>query len=240
MTKRLAAFDFDHTISELNTDLVVRDLVSAGYISDRIKEIYKTYGWTMYMREIFKLLHEKRIKKENIEDAIKGIPEVEGIKNCIKFLAENNFDIIIISDSNSEFIRIWNEHNEITEYIHSVFTNKAHFDDKGRLHIAPFGHQTECKLSAINICKGKVLQKFIENQTDVAYDKVFYIGDGKNDVCPILRLPENSYGCAREGYSCIKELNKMTVQNPKCLKAKLYIWKNGIDLQTFIENEINS
>lgn len=231
--RKLVAFDFDHTVVDDNTDIVVRDLAKSK-ISDEIKALYKKSGWIPYMQEIFYVLHGDGFRKKEILEAIKGIPEVAGLKALFKALNDTGVvDIIIISDSNSVFIKQWCDHNNVTDYIKEVFTNQAHFNDDEVLKIQPYHHQMECPLSSENLCKGKVLEDYVESQlveNGIAYDNIFYIGDGHNDICPILRMGAHDFGYARKGYRMQKELDK----NNTSLDATLEIWTDGRDLKQLI------
>ena len=43
-----------------------------------------------------------------------------------------------------------------------------------------------------------------------SFTHICYVGDGKNDFCPSLRLAEEDVTCVREGYSLQKYIeNKM-------------------------------
>ncbi|XP_062565614.1 pyridoxal phosphate phosphatase PHOSPHO2-like [Armigeres subalbatus] len=239
--KQLAVFDFDHTISEYNTDLVARDLLDQNLITPEIRSIVRSCGWIPFMQRVFRLLHQSGVTPGDIKSAIRGIPEVSGIKSCIAELAANNFHIIIISDSNTEFIKVWNEFNGIEKYIHTTFTNPAKFNNNGLLEVHPFHHQTECNISSKNLCKGKILDDFIYkqlNEANTEYEKVFYIGDGKNDVCPMLRLTDNGYACPRDGYSCFDELNTAISKRSDSYNAKIMKWMNGSHLANLIFKEL--
>ena len=239
--KKLAVFDFDHTISALNTDLTVRDLIDSSLISPETKKLYRSDGWTQYMQNVFKHLYQNGKTKDDMCRAIRTIPEISGMKSCIKFLAQNEFDVIIISDSNSVFIDMWNEHNGITNCFYTVYTNKARFDDSGLLCITPYHHQTDCKFSSTNLCKGTIMKQFLEEQEKLFnkyYEKIFVVGDGSHDICPMLKLDINGYACARDGFPCSKDLVKMLDSSPNSVQAKVYLWKDGNDLLKFIKKEL--
>ena len=62
--------------------------------------------------------------------------------------------IIIISDSNTEFIRHILEARRLAHLVDKVFTNPASWAEDGRLTIGPYHHQESCTLSTKNLCKG--------------------------------------------------------------------------------------
>lgn len=240
MKKRLAAFDFDHTIVNKNTDLVARDLIQVDKIPAEVSNLYKQSGWIPYMQAIFNILYSNAISKDQILNAIAEIPEVPGILKAIDQLCQMNFHVIIISDSNSVFIEKWCNENGLIQNITETFTNKAQFNTSGKLEIVPFHHQTDCQLSSENLCKGKVLEDFIDMQKhkDIYYDTVFYIGDGQNDVCPALRLKLGDYACARIGYKMEKDLDLRRISKTSKLKlnAEIIRWSDGNDLITQINS----
>lgn len=255
--KRLIALDFDDTIVADNTDIVVRDILPATAITDDIRRLYTAKGWTEYMQAIFTVLHAEHIDRAAIRQRILDIPEVPGMVATItRLVREHNFDAIIISDSNAEFIGTWNRSNGLSgsddddakpPVMSHVFTNPGEFDATGRLCIRPYHHQTECPLSTANLCKGRVLQEFVRAQrqrgdgaTPVAYGQVFYVGDGRNDLCPSLRLRADAdMACARSGFQLEKLLSKRTEaaaagngdeaakEAPKCAVVS---WTDGRDL----------
>lgn len=235
--RKLVAFDFDHTVVDDNTDIVVRDLVKSE-ISDEVTKLYKSSGWILYMQEIFYILHANGFTKSQIKNTIERIPEVDGLKMLFKQLYDTgSVDTIIISDSNSMFIKFWCDHNDVSKYIKHIYTNQAQFNDDDVLKIRPYHHQVDCQLSSENLCKGSILEDFVRNQLNerhVIYDNIFYIGDGHNDICPVLRLGAEDFGYARKGYRMQKELEKQNTS----LDAKLEIWTDGHDLKQSIFQHI--
>lgn len=249
--RNLVAFDFDHTVVNDNTDIVVRDLIAKEKISDDVKLLYTSSGWIPYMQAIFNLLHSNGFKRNDLLTAIECIPEVNGMKELMRRLYETQqTDVIVVSDSNSEFIGHWCRHNGIDEYVTQVFTNPAAFNTDELLDIQPHHHQTTCTLSSVNLCKGDVLANYLQEQqktNDVIYRKIFYVGDGHNDLCPILRLAKDDYGCARNGYRLEKELQALgttddTPENDKSnghtIDAGVFVWNDGNELAEFILKNI--
>lgn len=236
----LAAFDFDHTMVNDNTDTVVASLLNPGDIPPEVISLSKT-GWTKYMQAIFALLHQAEIKPARIKKTVVEIAETAGMVKCLKTLRANNFDLIIISDSNSQFIRDWNDAHDLTNDFAQVYTNPAHFDERGMLVLKPYERQTDCNLSAVNLCKGKALSEFISRRREdknIRYEHVFYVGDGMNDICPALRLSEADFACMRIDYSMDKRIKKVAADNNLVLRAQTIRWTNGLDLLAAIISKI--
>lgn len=231
--RRLAAFDFDHTIVSQNTDTVVRDMLPNELVNTRaLNELMENDCWTEYMAEVFRLLHAQQVNESRIRDTIRCIPEVPGFVRLIKHLHKKlNFDLIIISDSNSVFIDEWLRAHNLLDCFNAIFTNPAEFAPNGRLLVRPHHQQTDCKLSASNLCKGRVLEHFVIEQDlryNIRYDHVFYVGDGNNDICPVLRQRACDFACARQGFAMEKHLIKN--RNKLKLRANLLIWRSGFEL----------
>lgn len=239
--KYLAAFDFDYTVVAQNTDTVIRDLLPPHKLTKDMQDIIELQGWTEYMAEVFRRLHESNVKPEKILQTIQGIPEVPGFVRMLKRLnAKYGCDLIVISDSNSIFIEEWLRSHGLTDSFVKVFTNPAHFEeDTCLLRIQPFHHQTDCRLSSVNLCKGKVLEHFLIEQDlrfNLTYEHVIYVGDGNNDICPVTKLRQRDIACAREGFSMEKTLAK----NPMKLKVRseFITWKTGFDLLDKLERHM--
>lgn len=235
----LAAFDFDHTIVKQNTDTVCRDMLlkkDTDNLRPRLREIARNKGWTKHMATVFHELYKRKVTPERILDEIRCLPEVQGMCTLLRKLHDvHDFDLIIISDSNSVFIDTWLQGQEgLTEppLFQRIYTNPAYFDANGLLHIRPYHKQKHCTLSAENLCKGHVLSKFIRDKrggssNPYPYERVFYIGDGSNDVCPAIRLRPQDVVCARMGYSMAKELTAMKNTDDKLCEAQLVLWTDG-------------
>ncbi|XP_067634639.1 probable phosphatase phospho2 [Eurosta solidaginis] len=232
VSRRLVAFDFDCTVVDDNTDTVVRDLLPKDKLPS--ETIIQKEGWQEYMGEVFKRLHQQCYSPQSIREKIRAIPEVPGFVRLLKRLHQSpgkKYDLIIVSDSNSVFIKEWLEAHGLTNCFQSIFTNPAHFDNDGLLHVRPYHHQTECQLSAANLCKGKIMEHFVAKRNlrdNTHYECIIYVGDGHNDLCPVLKLREGDIACPRQDFALDK---KITAHRHKMdLRADIVVWKNGFEL----------
>ncbi|KAK9732019.1 putative Phosphatase [Popillia japonica] len=158
------------------------------------------------------------------------------------------YDIIIISDSNTYFIDTWLNKHSFTKNIDKVFTNPANFVD-GLLKIEMYHLQSDCKLSTKNLCKGRILDEYLAAQKNngIIYDRVIYVGDGTNDLCPILRLQQDDLACVRANYKCAELVNLLRLGQPIDKSGKIYnvksqvlIWQNGCDILSYVKNKFVS
>lgn len=230
MRRLLMAFDFDHTIIDDNSDLVVRNMLGQTPIPDNIKKMYRTDGWTAYMQNIFNLIHTQGITQQSITEKITKIPYVPGIDALFNFLEKRgDCEVIIISDSNSVFINEWLQGANVHHIVNKTFTNPAWYDESGKLIVKMFHEQDWCKLSTKNLCKGHILQTYIEDRAKegITFDHIGYVGDGKNDLCPCLKLSPTDLAFPRQGYSLAKLLEK---QMEHKINAQIHIWETGHDI----------
>lgn len=241
VTKNLAIFDFDYTVVSKNTDTEVLELLTTD-IPEEIEEIRETNCWTIFMGEAFKLLYKDKIDKTSIHKTIIEIPETKGMCKLFRALHNDfNYDIIIISDSNSIFIQDWLEAHALTGCVKEVFTNPAHYDDNGLLLIEPYQYQFECKLCSRNLCKGAVMKKYIESAEKLGteYVRVIYAGDGSNDFCPMIKLRAADVAFPRLGFKIMNRIEKHKDDPELTVKAVLKPWTDGCDiLKTVRELEV--
>nr|XP_003706641.1 PREDICTED: probable phosphatase phospho2 [Megachile rotundata] len=247
----LVAFDFDHTIANDNTDVVARKLLPKEKLPDSVKDLHRSSGWIPYMGKIFELLHNNSIDVKQIKNAVVNIPPVPGVDELLRELHTRGCEIIIISDSNTLFINEWLKSKNLNHVITETFTNPAKISDDGMIRVDMYHVQNSCKLSTVNLCKGQILEGYIKkrNSEGTYFDRVVYVGDGKNDLCPILRLCERDLAFPRKDYMLIKILNDTAILNdtilnnttnceiPK-LQAGVFPWNHGIQILDKLEEII--
>lgn len=238
--RRLAIFDFDHTVADNNTDTYIRDLLPKELIPCATRKLYKSDGWTAYMQAVFKLLDVHGLGEEQILTRLYQIQPTAGMRELLQNLRDTeNTDVIFISDSNDYFIEAWLKHYNLTDCVYKVFSNPARFAN-GLLNIEMYHLQTTCKLSTKNLCKGMIMEEFIANREkdeNIVYDRVFYAGDGANDFCPMIRLRHGDLACVRKGFKC-EELIRNTIEGRAVhltgiiyeLKANVLMWETGFDI----------
>jgi len=233
--KGLIAFDFDQTIIDANSDLVVIDMIE-GEVPEEAQKLYTEDNWTDYMQAIFKHLHDAGVKKKQFDDLLASLPFVRGLPALLKWLRESDYEIIIISDSNSYFIEHVLSTHGLSQYVTEIFTNPARFDDEGPLRIEWFHVQDSCNLSTKNMCKGQILEEYIAKRKSeqVCFRHHYYCGDGSNDFCPSLRLEEGDVTFPRVGFKLEAKLKQSD-----SIKATVVPWTNGDEIMEYIKRESN-
>ncbi|XP_052763731.1 pyridoxal phosphate phosphatase PHOSPHO2-like [Mya arenaria] len=236
--KILVAFDFDHTVVDGNTDIEITKLCPEGKVPAEIKKKHKKTGWTPYMGAIFKFLKDHNISAKEMKETIQGIPLNEGMEELLKYLDNEIFEVIVISDSNSVFIDDSLEKHGFKDVIKTIYTNPAYYDESGLLHIEFYHTQDWCDLSTENLCKGHILDEHIK-QSSTKFSHILYIGDGYNDLCPALRLNKEDYVFPRVGFTLWKKINKLEKyaeeEDDSEIRAKIVDWSSGLDILKVIE-----
>jgi pyridoxal phosphate phosphatase PHOSPHO2 len=82
--------------------------------------------------------------------------------------------------------------------------------------------------------QGKIIERI--QATDSAKNKRFiYIGDGKGDYCPSLKLSEGDYVMPKENYP----LWNLIRSNPQLIKAEVHPWCSGEELERILLKLVN-
>lgn len=147
---------------------------------------------------------------------------------------EKSFHLAIISDSNQVYIESVLNHFNVRHLFTHIITNPAHFDEGGCLRVRRMipanATQHNCPNGcSLNICKGNEIDKLIPH-----YDRILYVGDGRNDFCPSTKLrPVADAAFIRKDFGC----DKYMIKNNICLKNKLVKWSSYEELFELIKGE---
>jgi hypothetical protein len=66
----LFAFDFDHTIVDANSDMVIQKVFHSGPIPERVRIVAKHQGWTTFMQEVFRFHYANHVTKTMFCDTL--------------------------------------------------------------------------------------------------------------------------------------------------------------------------
>jgi len=175
-------------------------------------------------------LHARGKTAEDIRDCLRSAPLDAHVISAIKTAAALRCDLRVVSDANTFFIETVLAHHGVLGCFSEISTNPARVDADGRLRISPF-HDTAaaphgCSLCPENMCKGKIIER-IQATAGTKNQHFIYIGDGKGDYCPSLKLGEGDYVMPKENYS----LWKLICSNKQLLKAEVHPWNSGEELE---------
>ncbi|XP_067647984.1 pyridoxal phosphate phosphatase PHOSPHO2-like [Eurosta solidaginis] len=229
-SRQLVIFDFDETV------------LSAGSINQMLKFLpdysrppsFETgeISWIDYCKSILKELQSMGYSPQTLSKFICMIPPTPSMVKFIQHLcccSEPKYDLIMISDCFRYFIINWLHKHKILDCFTGIYCNPSEITDCGELVVSAY-HCVECPYSKRNLCKRRVMEDFVRLQRDlhINYDRVIYVGDGKNDFCPSLSMCPCDLMCARKG----AWLEKIIEENRKKLKIRpeIFLWANGYEL----------
>lgn len=230
----LAVFDFDQTIINGDSDAAARGLIDPpNLIPDR----QNFPDWTQYMQQVFNTIKNINISAEKILDVVSSLNPIVGMPEVMKEFYKNNVEIIVASDSNSLFIHNWLKRNKLSRIISCIYTNPAEIVD-GLIKIEPYTLQRTCGSCTKNMCKGTIVKEH-KLKSNKVYSKTFYFGDGKNDLCPVMKLTPNDIAFPRSGYTLDNLLKSHAAQAdviPWCTGNDIYEYLKSIELIPYETN----
>ena len=219
MIKRtLFVFDFDYTLIDYNVDTWIMSVDPTLTVQRDMRSLRKRYPcWTDLMDHTAGLIHDKGVSKAELISHVGQAKLFEQAHKAITAVGKSRHaDAIIISDANTLFIEHILTECGVRQVFKDIFSNPAHFDSTDRLHIQHY-HSHSCPHCSANLCKGQVLTDYLSSKPD--YSKVVYVGDGKGDYCPALRLSANDVLVCRKGFT----LAGMIKDDEQSCKAKTMV-----------------
>lgn len=177
---------------------------------------------------------EQEVKPDTVRSIMETIPFTAGMTELLKFISENksSIDCIIISDSNTMFIDWILRAAGLHKAVDQVFTNPAKFNEQGYMEVQRH-HSHKCHQCPVNLCKKKVLELYLSECSDggVEYHRIFYVGDGGNDLCPTSCLRQHDVVMPRKGYTLEKLLVKLRGREDDAAhRARVVAWNSGTEI----------
>ncbi|KAF9289378.1 hypothetical protein BGZ68_009492 [Mortierella alpina] len=213
--------------------------------------------WTDLQNECLKDFHDQGGSGQVVRDALTKVPlDPDMIRTC-QLLHAKGWILVIVSDANSVYIDGILQHYGIRHLFSAVITNPAFWDSQDRLHIqrlipadaAP--HACPLGICSLNICKGQEVDKLLKqlqqkqsaNNTDASTagsaapsPRMLYIGDGRNDYCPALRMQTSQdVYFVRKGRSLEAYLKKGAPGIREAIRARIVLWTRAADILTVVQ-----
>ncbi|EAY74825.1 hypothetical protein OsI_02715 [Oryza sativa Indica Group] len=231
----VVVFDFDRTIIEWDSDDWVITKLGA---SDAFRRLRPTMRWNPLMDRMMVELHAQGRSADDIRDCLKSAPLDAHVLSAITTASALGCDLRVASDANAFFIETVLEHHGVLGCFSEISTNPARVDGNGRLRISPFHDPDDssphgCSLCPENMCKGKIIERI--QATANGKRHFIYIGDGRGDYCPSLKLGEGDYVMPKENYP----LWNLISSNKQLLKAEVHPWNNGEELEQTLLKLVN-
>ncbi|KAF4346484.1 hypothetical protein F8388_011449 [Cannabis sativa] len=235
----IVVFDFDKTIIECDSDYWVVQQMGATKLFHQL--LFTIPYFNTIMRKMMKKLHKQGKSIDEIVEVLKQIPIHPRVIPAIKAAHALGCDLRIISDANMFSIETMLKHFGVREYFSEINTNPSFVDEKGTLIIEPFhnfrnsSHGCTTNTCSPNMCKGLVIER-IKACDEGKNKRIIYVGDGRNDYCPSLKLKENDFAMPKKNFP----LWDLICSNPLLIKAKIHEWSNGDEFEKVLLRLINS
>ena len=138
-----------------------------------------------------------------------------------------DYDIIIITGGFEDMVTRFLNKYGILDLIKDIFAIPTLITDDGKFkaNTLPEEWGGPCKSGGGKLCKLSTLKFYLKSHK---YEKIIYVGDGSNDLCPTLILGANDLVFPRQGYSLETKLKQ------NCVQAKILPWKTGLDIMKHI------
>ena len=246
MKRVLFVFDFDDTLVEGWSDSWILQVAPSLNLHEKIPKLYEQHdSWCDMMDHVMYLIYESGCSKHDVVACMKKLKIKDGMARFLKGIKDHpNADAMIISDGNTQFIAAALEAAGCSDAVLKVYANPACFDELGRLRVKTYHSHTcqRCKEGFCDTCKSAVLSSI---STKDEYDRVVYVGDGKNDVCPCVNeLTSRDCVVARKGYPLAGILTKLlsshSTETSCSLKPRLQVvdFSAPTEIETFLTEQI--
>ncbi|KAM9560591.1 putative phosphatase phospho1 isoform 1-T1 [Salvelinus alpinus] len=231
----LVLFDFDETIvNESSDDAVVR-AAPGQQLPDWLRHSYREGYYNEQMQRILAYIAEQGVTEDSIRSKVEQIPPTPGLLTLFQYLQsrKQDFELVVVSDANMYFIEAWLERAGARHLFHRIFTNPASFDAQGRLALLPF-HAHGCQRCPDNMCKQVIVREYLarrqQERGGCPFQRVFYVGDGANDICPMLALGPRDTAFPRRHFPMHRLLQEMQDAGTEGLKVSVVPWASGQDV----------
>ncbi|XP_040377165.1 inorganic pyrophosphatase 2-like [Oryza brachyantha] len=209
----VVVFDFDKTIIDCDSDNWVVDALGA---TGRFDELLRRLPWNSAIDAMMGELHAEGRTVEEVAACLRAAPLSPRVAAAVETAHALGCELRVLSDANAFFVGAVLEHHGLAGYFSAVDTNPAFVDGDGRLRILPYhdfhapaaGHGCTLPTCPPNMCKGKVMERIVDEiscgggggKPAARRRRVVYLGDGRGDYCPSLKLTERDYVMPRKGY----------------------------------------
>lgn len=228
--KTLFAFDCDSTLVDFGLDTLMKCLLGGNAPGfDRIRTKFAhswMRDWIECNNELFRYAYDQGITREQIKQVARtDVPWVPGMRELLQELSkERSVDSIIVTDNNEFWISCLLDGLNAKGFFIASFASKVKWHENGSMEVVGYAPPTGCEFSTNSMCKGDVVLGFAKERG--CYDRICYVGDGENDLCPALRLSARDMLYVREGFN----LHKLIKEREYQLDVPTLYWSSGKDI----------
>ncbi|CAO2194535.1 unnamed protein product [Urochloa humidicola] len=227
----IVVFDFDKTIIDVDSDNWVVDTLGFTDLFDRL---LPTMPWNALMDAMMAELHASGMTLDgDVAAALRAAPIHPRAAAAVRQAYALGCDLRVLSDANAFFIDTILEHHGLRGCFSEVNTNPSRVDAaSGRLRIGPYhaaGHGCGVGTCPPNMCKGLVLDRILREAAaaEGGRKRVIYLGDGRGDYCPMLRLGREDVVMPRRGYP----VWDLICEDPARVQAEVHPWADGAEME---------
>ncbi|XP_029429043.1 phosphoethanolamine/phosphocholine phosphatase [Rhinatrema bivittatum] len=241
--KYLLIFDFDETIVNENSDDSVIHAAPTQELPEWLRQSFQNGFYNQYMQQVFEYLGDCGVQIEDIKAVYEALPLSPWMQQLLHFLSLNiePFEIILISDANTFGIESTLRASGYTSLFCKIFSNPSCCDKRGYLALAPY-HSHSCLQCPANMCKRKILSEYLAERTQegISFQKLLYVGDGANDVCPSVLLSAMDIVFPRKTYPMHQMIQEMEAKQPGSFQAQIVPWDTAEVILQYLQSLLKS
>ncbi|XP_023573884.1 phosphoethanolamine/phosphocholine phosphatase isoform X2 [Octodon degus] len=234
----LLTFDFDETIVDENSDDSIVRAAPGQQLPESLRATYREGFYHEYMQRVFQYLGEQGVRPRDLRAVYEAIPLSPGMGDLLQFVAKQGscFEVILISDANTfgveSRLRAAGHHG----LFRRILSNPSGPDSRGQLALRPF-HTHGCARCPANMCKHKVLSDYLRERArdGVHFERLFYVGDGANDFCPMGLLAVGDVAFPRRGYPMHRLIQEAQKAEPSSFRPCVVPWDTASDVRLHLQ-----
>ena len=231
MPKRhLVIFDFDQTIIDLDSEFSMVEKYAPDLYKEKNGDLYVKDHWIEFNNYIYTRIIQNGFTYEDVKKHFQSLNLSPKMDELLNYLRENKskYETIIITGNNEQVVDLVLSSHGIKDCFDHILCNKSILDEKNFFKFWAVNEKYEhCEDDKPFLCKSLFFEDFIKDKKN-CFDRIFYIGDGRNDFCLSKKLGKNDIVFPRFNYSLYKILFDKNGKNE--VKAQIIPWKNGKDI----------
>ena len=230
LKKHLVIFDFDQTIIDLDSEFSLVEKYAQNLYKEKNGNFYVEDHWIEFNNYIYTRILENGYTYKDVKDYYKSLNLSPKMEELLNYLRQNKlkFETIIITGNNDQVVDLVLSSHGIKDCFEHILCNKSILDEKNIFKIWSINEKYEhCIDDKPFLCKSLFFEDFIKDKKDY-FDKIFFIGDGKNDFCLAKKLGKNDIVFPRVKYSLYKILFDKNGKNE--VNAEIIPWNDGKDI----------
>ncbi|XP_047613617.1 phosphoethanolamine/phosphocholine phosphatase isoform X3 [Phacochoerus africanus] len=239
----LLTFDFDETIVDENSDDSIVRAAPGQRLPDSLRATYREGFYNEYMQRVFQYLGEQGVRPRDLRAVYEAIPLSPGMSDLLQFVSKQGacFEVILISDANTFGVESALRAAGHFSLFRRIFSNPSGPDARGLLALRPF-HTHTCARCPANMCKHKVLSDYLRERAHdgVHFERLFYVGDGANDFCPMGLLASGDVAFPRRGYPMHRLIQEAQKAEPSSFRASVVPWETAADVRLHLQQVLQT